>query len=81
MDTEPDILLSSVGADNQHSKIILLRNLPTFKLVGDNLDLYIRPRSETADYHAKSNHFFMPSHSAAPYSFYWIFPQRTWKMF
>jgi len=29
----------------------------TFKLVIDNLDLYIRPRSETSEWHAESKHF------------------------
>ena len=32
-------------------------NYPTFKLVIDNLDLYIRPRSETSERHAESKHF------------------------
>jgi len=57
-DSELDISFLSVEADSQDSNIISVKNMPTFKLVGDNLDLYIRPRSETADHHAESKHFF-----------------------
>ena len=32
--------------------------LPTFKVVDDNLDLFIRPRTETSDHYADSKHFF-----------------------
>lgn len=31
---------------------------PTFKLVGDNVDKYVKPRHETADKHASSLHYF-----------------------
>lgn len=32
-------------------------NLPTFKLVIDNLDIFVRPRTETSQRHADSLHF------------------------
>jgi len=33
-------------------------SISTFKIVGDNLDIYIKPRSETLSCHADSKHFF-----------------------
>lgn len=33
-------------------------DIPTFKLVGDNVDKYVKPRHETTDRHASSLHYF-----------------------
>ena len=81
-DTELDISLLSVEANSQDANITSLENLPTFKLIGDNLALYIRPQSETADHHAESKHFFMHSQCVTELmsllwttaSLHWIFP-------
>lgn len=55
-DTKLDNSLLSIE-DDQDADITSVENLPAFKLVGDNLDLYIRSWSETADHHAESKHF------------------------
>ena len=35
----------------------LRKDRSTFKIIIDNLDLFIRPRSETSEHHAESKHF------------------------
>lgn len=35
-----------------------MTSLPTFKIVGDNIDKTVRPRQETSDSHTKSLHYF-----------------------
>ena len=41
---------------NERSPAIV--NIPTFKIVGDNVDKYMKPRHETFDRHASSLHYF-----------------------
>ena len=53
-DTEVDLFEES---DTEYP-IVRQTKFTTFKLEGDNLDLFIRPRSETVDHHAESKHFF-----------------------
>lgn len=46
-DVEPEVILTPP-----------VRKIPTFKLVGDNVDKTVKPRHETMDSHAKLLHYF-----------------------